>query len=298
MNPALSRHSHLRFFPRLLLLLAVSLCSLPTSWAFDPEEGLTLGVFPRRSAATTRTMFTPLSTHLATLMGVPVKLDTPPDFSAFWQRLSSGEYQLVHLNQYQYLRAHAKHGFDAIAMNEEFGNNRIAAVIWTNQDSRIEQLSDLRGKTLLLGGGRDAMMASIVPRYLMAQAGLAADSYLVRSTLHPVKAVLALAFRQGDAAGSGEVVPQLPSVRAKLGGRPLRELARSKPLAHLPWAISDSVTPADSQAISNVLLHMNDNEDGRAALRAAGLTGLKPANDADYAPHRDIVWQVLGEDYR
>jgi len=281
-----------------LLLLAALLCAPPIAWAFGPGETLTLGVFPRRSAAVTRAMFTPLTAQLATRIGVPIQLDTPPDFSSFWQRLSGGQYQLVHLNQYQYLRAHAEHGFDAIAMNEEFGSDRIASVIWVNHDSPIDSIAGLRGKTLLLGGGRDAMMASIVPRYMMQQAGLPDDSYLVRSTLHPVNAVLALAFRQGDAAGSDEVVPQLPSVRKKLGDRRLRALARSRPLAHLPWAVSGSLTPADTTALSNALQQLNHDAAGKAALQSAGLTGLRPANDQDYQPHRDIVWQVLGEDYR
>jgi len=298
MGSSVTQTKHRHRWSQGLLLLTALLFICPPTPAFDADDTLTLGVFPRRPAATTQRMFAPITAQLTALAGVQIQLDTPPDFSSFWQRLSNGRYQLVHLNQYQYLRAHAEHGFDAIAMNEEFGSDRIASVIWVNEDSPIDSLTGLRGKTLLLGGGRDAMMASIVPRYLLMQAGLPTGSYLVRSTLHPVKAVVALAFRQGDAVGSGEVVPQLPTVRAKLGDRRLRALARSAPLAHLPWATSRTITPADARTLGDALQRLNNTPAGKAALKAASLTGLHPASDDDYAPHRDIVLQVLGEDYR
>jgi len=230
------------------LLILCALLPPPIAAAFEPGKSLPLGVFPRRAPADTRRMFTPLAMHLGALLGIPVHLDTPPDFPS-------------------------------------------------NDDSNITTATDLKGKTVILGGGRAAMMASIVPQYLLSQAGLQRGDYLIRSTLHPVSAVLGLIYRQGDAAGAGEVVPKLPSVRARIGNLRLREPLRSRPLAHLPWAVSKDTDARDIKAITQALLSLNNTHSGRFILDQAGLSGLSAASDEDYTVHRAIVVDVLGERY-
>ena len=236
MNSPPSRTQKYPLRPRGLLLVA--LLSTGPAWTLEAGVTLPLGGRPQHPAPAIRALFAPLARPLTTLVSLPVLLDAPPAFSAFWQHLGKQRDQLAHLNQYQYhLRAHARHGFNAIAMNEEFGSGRIASVICGNDNSLIGTLGGLRGKVLLPGGGRDATTASIVPRYIMAQAGL-------------------------------------------------------------PWTVIRSNAPTDASAIADALLQMNNSAAGKAALKSADLTGLRRASDADYAPHRKIIRQVLRADYR
>ncbi len=282
-----------------LCVLLVAVClTLLSSAAFPAEaDPLSVGIFPRRPAAATMMRFTPLARYLETRLGRPVVLSTAPDFSAFWQRLSRGRYDLVHLNQYQYVKAHALFGFRAIASNQEAGKDTITAALWTRKDSGIYTIYDLRGRVLVFGGGHTAMIAHIAARDLLQRAGIPDTTYLSRYTRHPVTAIESIYYHQGDAAGMGEEIARLPSSRSDIDLNQLKIVARNEPLAHLPWAVSPTVTETSSADITLALVSLGQSAEGRAILEQAGLTGINPANDDDYAPHRAMIERVLGERY-
>ncbi len=261
------------------------------------DDVFRIGIFPRRSVTATTKMFTPLSEYLGKQLGRKVTIDVPPDMPAFWSRLERGEYDLVHLNQYHYVRANAKLGWQVILKNEEFGRNNIAGALWVLKESGIKHVSDLRGKLIVFGGGNHAMVASIMTRDILLQAGISDDSFIGMATLHPVKAIISVYYKQADAAGVGESVVEFPAIRKKIDVSKLRILAKSKPLAHLPWAVRGDMKTNEKEKIKNSLLSLNDSSEGKSILKAAGLTGIRPAQDRDYDDHRLIIKRVLGEDY-
>ena len=101
----------------------------PVKAATALEDELRVGIFPRRNVDKSFQMFTPLIEHLQKRLNRTVVLDIPPDMPAFWSRLEEGKYDLVHLNQYHYVRAHAELGWQAILKNEEFGKDSLAAAL-------------------------------------------------------------------------------------------------------------------------------------------------------------------------
>lgn len=278
-----------------LLLLTGALFLLP-AFAKD-QDILTVGIFPRRSAETTRQMFQPMMDYLQQELSMQVRIDVPPDFQAFWERLSEGAYDLVHLNQYQYLLTHKQFGYRAILMNEELGRSLIASVIWVRKDSGIRRPEDLRGKKIIFGGGRQAMVSYIMALDLLKSHGLEDSEYMVQFAMNPVNAVLSLYYRQGMAAGAGDVLPQLPVLKKAIDLNEIRPLLTSQPVAQLPWAVSPGVSGARSQRIRELLARLKETLRGRELLAVAGLSGLEPATDLDYDPHRKIVARVLGEQF-
>ena len=261
------------------------------------DDVLRIGIFPRRSVAVTTKMFTPLAEYLEEQLGRTISIDVPPDIPAFWSRLEKGNYDLVHLNQYHYIRANAKYGWQAILKNEEFGEDNIAGALWVIKDSDIRRIDDLRGKLIVFGGGDHAMVASIMTRDLLQQAGLSNDSYIGMATLQPLKSIISVYYKQADAAGVADLVVKLPIIRKKIDVSKLRLLAKSKSLAHLPWAIRGDMKVNEKEKIINSLLSLNDSSNGKSVLEAAGLTGIRPALDRDYDEHRLIIKRVLDEDY-
>jgi len=261
------------------------------------DDILRIGIFPRRSVATTIKMFTPLSEYLGKQLDRKVSIDVAPDMPAFRSRLEAGEYDLVHLNQYQYVRANATMGWQAILRNEEFGEDTIAGALWVLKDSNIRRIGDLRGKLIVFGGGDHAMVASIMTRDILLQAGIGDDSFIGMATLHPVKSIISVYYNQADAAGVGELIVKHPAIRKKIDVSKLRLLAKSKSVAHLPWAVRGDMKANEKEEIINGLLSLNDTSKGKSVLRAAGLTGIRPALDRDYDEHRLIIKRVLDEDY-
>ena len=258
---------------------------------------LVVGIFPRRAPANTRRMFTPLVTLLARRLARPVTLATPPDFASFWENVRRDRYALVHYNPYHYLRAHRELGHQVIARNEEFGQAEIRAVIIVRRDSGITRVGQLRGRKVLFGGGRGAMVSYIAASDLLHRAGLRRGDYLEKFALNPPKACIAVYFRQAAACGAGHRLLQLEVVRQAIDPDALTILVSGEPLAHLPWAVSRRVDDTMRRRLQAILTGLGTTAAGRAALRQAGLSGLVTTTDADYDPHREVVARVLGERY-
>ena len=261
------------------------------------QKELNIGVFPRRSVTTSIKMFTPMVNYLEQQLGHKVSLDVAPDMPAFWSRLQNGDYDLVHLNQYHYVKAHAELGWQVILKNEEFGEDILASAIWVHEDSDIKELKDLQGKLIVFGGGKHAMVASIMNKDLLLKEGLTDDSYIGMSSLYPVQSILSIYYRQADAVGVGVTVTKIPLIRKRIDVSKLRVLAQSKPLAHLPWAVSQDMSRADREALIKSFLSLNESREGKQLLKAAGMSGINPADDRDYDEHRVIIKRVLQEDY-
>lgn len=261
------------------------------------EDIFRIGIFPRRSVALTTQMFTPMSEYVGERLGMKVSIDVPPDMPAFWSRMENGDYDLVHLNQYHYVRANAKSGWQAILKNEEFGESNLAGTLWVHKDGDIENIGDLKGKLIVFGGGDHAMVASIMTRDILLQAGIGDDFFIGMTTLHPVKAIISVFYKQADAAGAGSSIVKFPAIRKQINVSKLRVLAKSKSLAHLPWAVRGDMEKSEKEKIKNILLSLNDSSRGKSVLKSAGLTGILSVSDKDYDEHRAIIIRVLDEDY-
>jgi phosphonate transport system substrate-binding protein len=258
---------------------------------------LRLGVFPRYNYAETVKKFTPLAEHLGRALGRPVELETAADFATFWQAVTARRYDIVHFNQYHYVKACRALRYSVVARNREEGGDQIRGALVVRRDSGIERLSDLRGKRILFGGGRDAMQAYVLATHLLRRAGLKPGDYDEQFAINPPNAVIATYQRLADAAGAGDHVLDIALVAARIDVGAMRILAVSEPVAHLPWAVKAELPVALRRRIGAALLALNDSESGRAVLNAARLKGFAPAHDADYDPHRRVIFEVSGERY-
>jgi phosphonate transport system substrate-binding protein len=278
-----------RGFITLLWLIAVA---MPCSAALAAEEPLIMGVFPRRNAAETTKLFTPMADHIGAQLGRPVKLVTAKDFESFWQGVMEQRYDIVHYNQYHYIRS--SQNYQVVAHIEEIGKSTISGVIYVRKDSGIKDLAQLRGRTVLFGGGEDAMISYITNRYLMLQAGLKKDDFKSVFAVNPPNSILALHRKQADAAGAGDGVLDLPVVKKAINTDELTALAVSPALLHLPVAVKRSMPAKLRTSIQSVLDDLKSSEPGRQVLKSAAMTGMGKAEDKDYDPHRKIVRAVMG----
>lgn len=251
------------------------------------EPPLILGVFPRRSATTTTHLFTPLANYLSESLGREVVLETSKDFASFWQNVEKKKYDIVHYNQYHYIKSSAD--YEIFAQNEEFGNQTVSGALFVRDDSDITSIDQLKGKKIIFGGGKNAMMSYIVPRYLLQQSGLHSGDYDILIATNPPNSILAVYFREADAAGAGDRVPYLPVIADKIDTASIRILKASKPLPHLPWVMRKSLHNDLKKKIRKVMYELNETLAGKEILTSAGLTALHSAKDEDYDVHRDIV---------
>jgi len=263
--------------------------------ALASEDPLIMGIFPRRNAVDTVRMFTPLAQYLSRRLGREVRVVTSKDFESFWQGVIQRRYDIVHYNQLHYIKSHDQAGYRVILKNEEFGESTIASTILVRADAGIRALPELRGKTIMFGGDRSAMMSYVVPTALLRRAGLSAGDYIEEFAKNPPNALLGSYFGQAAASAVGDVVIRLPRVVEAIDPSTMLVLAKSEPIAHLPWAVKGSMTPRLAKRIQEILAALAGSREGRRVLHHTKLTRLLPATDSEYDICRRLIDEVAGE---
>lgn len=259
---------------------------------------ITLGIFPRRPVAATHKAFKPLREHLEKQLGEPVRLVVPKDFKAFWDGVEKKQFDLVHYNQYHYIKSHKELGYEVIVANEEFGNKQIAGALTVRKDSGIKTVADLKGKTILFGGGKKAMGSYIAPTAILKTAGLnEGKDYTVKFAKNPPSAVIGVYNKAASAAGSGNVVVRINAVTKKINADDIVILAESDQFTQLPWAVKSDMPPAKVKKIQDVMVGLKANEEGQEILNAAKVTGFYPVSDNDFAKVREMTKFAVGEEY-
>jgi phosphonate transport system substrate-binding protein len=256
------------------------------------EDPLIMGVFPRRNAAETAKLFAPLANYLGERLGREVRLVTSKNFDSFSKAVAERRYDIVNYNQYHYIRS-AK-TYRVIAHSQEFGRDAVTGALFVRKDSGITEVSQLRGRTVIFGGGKDAMMSYIAPRYLLLQAGLKEGDFKTEIAVNPQNAVVALYYKQADAAGGGDVLLDQPVIKNAINVQELRLLAATEPLLFLPWAVKRTMPAKLAESIQSILVDLKNSEAGEQVLKSAIMTGIGKAGDRDYDRHREMTTAVFG----
>ncbi len=274
------------------------LCLILIGASLAAHADLVMGIFPRRPISVTYRYFKPLADQLSRHLGEPVTLAIPRDFQTFWHGVLAGRYDIVHYNQYHYIVSHKLLGYRILVTNIEYGSRNISGVLMVKKGKHITKLEDLRGKTIIFGGGRQAMASYIAPTMMLKRAGLVAGKdYQERFANNPPSAVIAVYTGIADAGGSGNVVLQMKSVRSHIDTSKIHPVAVSTPFIHLAWAVHPRVDAKKAMRIRRFMLSLSSNTKGRAILHAAALNGFYPATDKDFDKVRRIVEYALGEKY-
>lgn len=279
---------------RIESVVLAAILSFPLLAFGDP---FVVGIFPRQGAMVVHKQFGALEKYLNVVLGREVVLETAKDFDTFWENVRTQRYDLVHYNQYHYVKSHREFGYEAVLRNEELGKETVASAVAVSVDSGITDISQLKGKKIVFGGGRSAMVAYIGVKKLLMDAGLKDGDYSEEFTSNPPNAVLALYVGQADAAGTGDSVLNVPAVAQKVQANKLRFLKTGIPLPHLPWAVKSSVDAATRDKLIDSLSVLDKSVDGKTILQEAGVSRFIRARDADYDACRDLVRSVTGEAY-
>lgn len=275
----------------LLATLGLTLAerSIPAARAADAP--LVMGIFPRRQATLTTELYAPLAAYLSRELGREVRLVTAKDFDAFWDGVEQGRFDIVHYNQFHYVRSADK--YRVIAHSEEFGTGTVAGALYVRKDSGITAIAQLRGRKIVFGGGTDAMMSYILPSYLLLQAGLQPGDYETVFSKNPPNSLISLYHGQADASGAGDILIDLPVVRDAMDTSTVTHLGMTERVLHLPWAVRKDMPQALATRIQALLVGLGARADGRAILARAEMTGFGAARDTDYDPHRRIIRKVM-----
>lgn len=257
-----------------------------------------MGVFPRGAVADTYAAFKPLAQKISQELGEPVELVVPKDFKEFWAQLEQNGFDIVHFNQYHYIKGHKELGYKVFAANEEHGEKQVRGTIVVRADSGINTLADLKGKTILFGGDEKAMVSYIVPVAMLKRAGLElGKDYHVQFAKNIPSTAIAVFNKASDAAAAGDAMLKSKAVHEKIDISQLKVLALSEPFTHLCWAVKGDFSIDKTKKIQNIMVNLKNANESAAILKSASVTDFYAVVDADFKKAREITRYVLGEEY-
>ena len=282
----------IRSATRVWIFLLASWASTPAAAAATPDP-ITFGVFPRWNAQITVRDFTPLATLLGNELGRPIRIETDKDFESFMRRVYAREFDIVHLNQLQYLRASKVANYRAIAKMCDNPKCTIKAIIITRRETKLTKVSDLKNKTIAFGDP-SAMVSYVLAKSLLLESALEPSEYKTMFTKNPPNALLAVYNGEADAAGVSLSVFQRPEIRQRIDIHQLRTLAESRPIPHLPVAVRGDMDALLVRRLQQILTGLTKTQDGREALRKIGIERFEAADDNQYAIVRSLMEEDTG----
>jgi len=280
-----------------LIFLALTVPATLFATPVKTGQALVMGIFPRHNAESTIRQFNPLANYLSNKLGRTVRIETSRDFKSFWHGVSQQRYDIVHYNQYHYVQSKKEFGYEVILKNAEFGKATLAGAIAVRKDSNINTLAELKGKKIMFGGGRKAMIAYIVPAYLLQQAGLDKDDYETVFAKTPANAMIGAYLNQASASGSGDIIFNIPIIKKRINTTKMKFIAQSEQLPHLPWALKGTMQDKLKEKIQQLMSGLHLHHEGLNILNTARLTRLHIATDDEYNVIRTIIKKVTGAQF-
>ncbi len=267
----------------------IFLVMLGSSMVSAEEPPLILGVHPYLQADELHRRFRPLADFLAGELGRECLIRVAIDYRDHIKVIGEDGLDIAYLGPASYVELTRLYGRKPIlARLEAGGSPTYRGYIVVRGDSAIEGLGDLKDKRFAFGDP-NSTMGTLVPRYLLLDAGIGLDDLAGYRYLSGHKNV-ALAVLAGDAdAGSlkEEVYDQYRS-------KALRVLTPTPPIAEHLFVTRADMDSAVVRRLRELML----------GLRGAGLvervlspikknvTALVPAADGDYDNLRRIVARV------
>jgi phosphonate transport system substrate-binding protein len=243
---------------------------------------LNFHVIPRHKQNATRTHMLPLAANLKQRLELDVQLKTYTNMEDF----EKGIYEekspaLINANPLQAIRLIPR-GFDIVAQQLPANYTEgMRGMLLVRQDSPYHKLTDLKGKAIAFGGNENAFFATIVPKVLLARAGLAGQ-YIDKSRPGPISDLLPrLKNGEVEAIGLGSLMLNNEKMREQYIEGRMRVLVQSEPMLGLPWLVGPRLDPDTRDEIKHLLLTFSSQSAGHAAFKV-NIQNLQPADNNTY----------------
>lgn len=247
-------------------------------------------VIPRLNQEDTTRQMMPLISYIRQNLELELELRTYKDMTAFDQAIAQERGpSLINANPLQAIALN-KLGHKIIAQQTPVSSPKgMHSVILVRKDSPYKSLTDLEGKRIAFGGNRNAFFASVVPRVLLARAGLHGKYIDASSPGSVADVVRRLKSGEIDAAGTGAMAINSEVLKAKYGIDEMPVLASSRPMPGLAWLVSSKIPPDVRDELRDVLVNFGPASPGHEAMTSAGIAGLKSATIDTYAQVREFI---------
>lgn len=243
-----------------------------------------VAILPLYSAITLFDRFDPLMRYLSRKTGYEFKLVIPNDFEDFFDIVKQGKVEFSYSNPYIYIQLADKGFLRAFANTilQQTGDI-FRGIIITHKDSPIRTLNDLKGKKVMVVSYKSAG-GFLAQKLFLYENGIDVFKDLKLIDGKRQEEVILNVYRKNvDAGFVRESALDVLEEEIDLGK--IRILAKTPYIANWPFAATKNTDEKMIGLIQRNLLELKDGE----ILRAARLTGFKPASDKDFDTLREWI---------
>jgi len=251
--------------------------SLPLAHAQEPSA-YRLGIFPYLPPTRLEKAYAPVAAAFARALDRPVRLGTASGFDKFRARLKKGEFDIALIQPMDVVPVVDEGGYIPLARRPSH-----PASIVVLEDSSLQQLVDLRGKTTGLPPA-DAPVSIVLRNMLDEQGPGGARETGFRNFTNVLACLHQLLVKAVDACGSGGGAA-LRVFQEKMGVR-LRVLAETPPFPHMLFVAHPRLPPASVEMLTRIILNWEKTGEGRELLRMIG-------PGARFIPYRSVDYDVI-----
>jgi phosphonate transport system substrate-binding protein len=249
-------------------------------------EKLVVGVIPTMSEGKLKEPMEKLAAHLEENVGIPVEIDTYPDYQGVVQAMEYGDVNLAYYGPLTYVIANHQSGAEAIITQLIDGEPFYYSYMITHKDSPVESIEDVVSNSNDLTfafGDPSSTSGSLIPSIELKEQGVYTDpnehqfENVIFTGGHDATA-LAVGHQQVDVGAIDSAIFNMIKEKGVVDGDNFKVIWKSDKLFQYPWAVTPDIDDEMRQKIKDAFLSVEDQD----IFDAFGASGFTEATDEDY----------------
>lgn len=279
-----------------LLLLILLGCSKAEEKSYAPvfsgfsngqAKEYIVGIHPLHNPQRLMALYGPIIEYININMPeAHFRLEASRNYEEFDKKLYSGYFDFAMPNPYQTVRS-LKHGYRIFA---KMGNDEdFRGIILVRKDSKIDEVSDLKGK-IVAYPAPTALAATMMPQYYLHTHGINVNTDIENRYVGSQESSILNVLRGHVAAGATWPIPwKTFSAEHPEQARQLEVKWQTEPLQNNGWVVRNDVSVPIANKFQVLLFDLNKSEDGQRMLQRLPITNFEPATDETYQPVLDFL---------
>ena len=243
--------------------------------ADNVDQSLIISVVPQLAPVAIHKAWTPVLQKLTEETGISFQLDVPASIPEFEKKLAAGIPDLAFMNPYHMVVVEHLHTYTPLLRDSA---NLLTGIIIVRKDSGINDLQDLKGKTLAFPAP-NAFAASLLLRALLAQKHIDIQPIYVKNHSNVYRSILL-----NDVSAGGGVNNTFEREPIDVQEQ-LKILYVSPTWAPHPLAVHQRITPELQHKIMQAFFKLAENRDNDELFNAIQIPKPVAADySRDYQP--------------
>jgi len=278
-----------------LLLIPLLILSCDTSSnrnrKTDGSESLRgdfiIALIPEHNVFEQRSKYKPLCSYLSKKLGLNVRLKSLPSYGMICDEFLNERVDAAFFGSFSYVLTHARAGAQIIVKPEyPDGRSSYRGYIFTRKGSNIKSVADLKGKTYAFVHPATTAGYLFELAYFKSQGVQDVESYLGHTFFAGSHDASALAVFEGlaDCGGGKDRIFEGLTERNPEFAKQMVILSTSPAVPSNGLAVKKGISKGLKAKLKQLLLNLDDSDEGQQVLSVLGITRFIEANNGDYAP--------------